>query len=242
MDYYRYHLSCNSAYWWWALLPMNNRELEFAIIVEQEFMLHGHIPSYERVDELMGCTRQFYSRCLENEDIIGHLQVAGIRIPQLIQGRTGALSAEQLKCVNTLLDFNDNRSDRQKLKALGISSATYSTWKKDPGFQAYMQQRAENLFGDNLDEVHRALLDNARSGDISAIKLIYELTGRHNPNAKDPINTRQVLTLVVESIMRHVKDPEAVAAVAADLRLILQSQQTGATAVIDSIAQNQLSA
>lgn len=224
------------------LAPMNSRELEFAIIVQQEFGLHGHIPSYERVDELMTCTRAFYTRCLESEDVRNHLRTEGIRVEQLLQERTGALSAEQLKCINTLLDFNDNRSDRQKLKALNIPSTTYAAWKKDPGFQAYMQQRAENLFGDNLDEVHRALLDNARSGDISSIKLIYELTGRHNPNAKEPINTRQVLTLVIESIMRHVKDPAAIEAVAADLRLIIQSQQTGTAPVIEAVADKALTA
>lgn len=221
---------------------MNSRELEFCTFVEQEYLLHSAIPSYDRVDEYMTCTRAWYQRCLDSEEVQNHLTQRGVPIKRILSGqKAGALTAQQLICANTLLDFNDKRSDRKKLQDLEIPTATYAAWKKDPGFQDYMRQRAENLFGDNLDEVHRALLDNARSGDISSVKLIYELTGRYNPRADGQIDTRAVITKVLESIMRHVKDPETIKAIAADFQLIATSSHIGGP-VIDTVATRSISA
>lgn len=222
---------------------MNSRELEWATIVEQEYLLTSNLPTYDRVNSLMNCTQSFHQRCLDDEEIQNHLQGRGIPIKRILGNLpVGALTPEQLICVNTLLDFNDTRSDSRKLKDLGIKPSTYATWKKDPAFQAYINQRAENLFGDNLDEVHRALLDNARSGDISSIKLIYQLTGRFDPNAAGQINAKAIITQVLESIMRHVKDPEVIKAIAADFQLIATSNNLGQPQVIESVATRAISA
>lgn len=209
---------------------MNDRELQFCSVVEQEYLLHGNLPTYERVDTLMHLTRKFYERCLTSEDCRKHLEEMGVPIRRILGAsdiKPGALSIEQLRCVNKLLDFNDTRSDKKKLEEIGVPSWKYQTWKKDPAFQAYIRERANNLIGDNIDEVDRALLDNARSGDISSIKLIYELTGKYNPRADGQVDVRAILTQVQEIIMRRVKDPETIAAIASDFQLLASTNRVG---------------
>lgn len=228
---------------------LNVRELEFASCVEQEYLLHGGIPSYDKINTLMRITRAFYERCLKMDEVQEHLENLGVPIKSLLGDLPrGALSVEQLRCINTLLDFNDTRSDRKKLESLGVKSSTYQAWKSDPAFQSYIQQRANKLFGNNLDEVDRALLDNARSGDISSIKLIYELTGKYNPRADGQIDAKALITQILEIIILEVQDPETIKRISSKLQLLAvggklkQEPSFLDTNVIDTVALGELSA
>jgi hypothetical protein len=134
-----------------------------------------------------------------------------------------SLTAEQLVLANTLLDLSDKRTERQKLQALGIPSAKYTAWKRDPGFAAYMRERAELALGDALPDIHMALIDTAKRGDISGIKLAYEITGRFNSKSANEVNIELLLLKIIEILQRHVDNPVILQNIAGDLSLLAPS-------------------
>lgn len=128
------------------------------------------------------------------------------------------LSPEQLAVANSILNLADKRSITKKLQDFGVSPAKYANWKKNPIFNGYLRERSEALLGDSVGDVHVALIDSATSGDIQAIKLFYEITGRHNAHSQQNVNVQVMLTGVIEAIAKHVKDPETLQKIAADIQ------------------------
>jgi hypothetical protein len=224
---------------------LDSRDLQFASYFEQEFMLRGDIPSKDRCREVLPfVTPQFYESRLRNKEFQEHLENLGVPIRRIIHNLPpGVLSIEQLRAINILLDFNDTRSDKKKLESLGIKTSTYQTWKKDIAFQDYIAKRALNLIGDNLDEVDRALLDQARSGELGAIKFIYEVTGRHDPKRDSQINLKEIIHLILEVIIQEVKDPETVKRIATKLNLIIAGKKLSdinkPENIIDTVAERE---
>lgn len=141
--------------------------------------------------------------------------------------RRSFLSPEQLAVANSILNLQDQRSVSKKLADFGVSAATYGNWKKDPSFNAYLRERSEALLGNSIGEVHLALIDAARNGDVSAMKLFYEITGRHTPGSRQDINVQSMLVLVIEAVQKHVTDPKVLQAIASEIQ-----DATGGTAVI----------
>lgn len=133
--------------------------------------------------------------------------------------RKNYLSPKQLALANSLLNLADRRSTKKKLEDLEVSAAVYANWKKDSVFAGYLRERSEELLPDGLADAHLALVDSASSGDISAIKLLYEVTGRHTPGSQQVQNIKSMLTAVIESVQKHVRDPAILQAIATDIQL-----------------------
>lgn len=137
------------------------------------------------------------------------------------------LSPEQLAVANSILNLADKRSITKKLQDFQVSPAKYANWKKNPIFNGYLRERSETLLGDSVSDVHMALIDSASSGDIQAIKLFYEITGRHTPNSQQNVNLQVMLTTVIEAIAKYVKDPEVLQKIAAEIQESSQGALTG---------------
>lgn len=128
------------------------------------------------------------------------------------------LSPEQMAVVNSLLNLADKRSNSKKLEACGVSPATFANWKKDPIFLNYWRERAESLLGNSIGDVHIALIEAATAGDVGAIKLFYEITGRHVPGQQQAINVQATLVRAIEAIQKHVTDPAVLLAIANEIQ------------------------
>ena len=129
------------------------------------------------------------------------------------------LSPQQLAVANAMLNLADRRSDKKKLEDFKVSPAIYANWKKQDKFNRYLRERAEEVLGNSIGEVHLALIDSATSGDIGAMKLFYDITGRHSPGSKQVENVRGMLVRVIEAVQRHVKDPAVLQAIATEIQL-----------------------
>ena len=151
-------------------------------------------------------------RCLGSKAVNEALERRGIILADI-----SLLRPEQLAAANAVLDFSDHRSQKAKLNELGVSTSQYSGWLKLPQFQRYIKQRAEALLGDVQHEAHAALLKNVQRGDLNSIKLYYELTGRWSSKTVGDLNVEFILIKVIEAVQKHVKDPVAIEAVAAEL-------------------------
>lgn len=212
------------------------KEWRLITFVEQHYLL-GNLQTYDQCATYMGVSTPEIIKMLGSESVRKALIQRGIK--QYADASQG-LSAEQLACANVMLDFSDRRAARTKLAELNVKPATYQGWLKQPEFQAYVRTRAEALLDDNMHEAHTALLGNVQRGDLSSIKLFYELQGRWSSKSLGDLNVDYILTRILESIQKHVKDPEAILAIAADVQELTSVPTTPPVAAFGQLEARQV--
>ena len=208
--------------------PLNATDQKLLNILEQEYLLSRLVPSAKVIEEKYAIAQQSYRSAFKKALFRQSLRARGI----IIRGITdveddelpGILTPEQLICANTILDLTDNRSRKKKLADLGVATATYEGWLRDPAFQNYLRQRTEHYLGDNVHEAHLALVDRAKTGDVNALKLYYEITGRHVSGSEKAIDVQFLLTRILEIVMKYVDDPIKLEAMGAELEALGKSQ------------------
>lgn len=198
---------------------LTDKQHELLNFIEQTWYLTGAVPTEEYTIGNGVCSSVIYRKSLNDTVFLDALESRGISTKGLREssGPNGVLTELQLAAANVMLDLRDNRSQKKKLQDFGIPTQKWEAWLRDPAFQAYLRQRAENILGDNLHESHLALVDRVRSGDINAIKYFNEITGRYTPRSDNQIDVNVVLLRVLEAIQRHVKDPHTLEAIGNDL-------------------------
>lgn len=205
--------------------PLTPKDHKLLTYMEQEFLLHGAVPSKDKCIQVGVTDAQHWNKSIKSADFRNALIVRGIALRgfdlNASEPQDYVLTEEQLVAANLMLDLRDNRSQRKKLNEIGITTAKWEAWLRDPAFQSYIRTRAENLLPDNLHESHLALLDRVRSGDMVAIKYFNEITGRYVPNANDKADVNAVLMLVLEVLQRELSGyPELLGNVARGLSQI----------------------
>lgn len=163
---------------------------------------------------------------LESEDFIKSLDERGIVAPWVMTTNPVGLTREQLAVVAVLNNIKDRRSDSKKLADLGISSRKYSGWIHNKSFSNYMKISANNLLENSEAEAHMGLLRSLGNNNTQAQKLYFEMTGRYNPAYENETNLQLLMTRVIETIQKHIHDPEILSAIASDLQLA--AVETGA--------------
>lgn len=158
--------------------PFKTKEEKFLVAVEQVWNECGQLPTKEKLITMEVInTDDDYEALLGSPFVQKALDELGIKFEDSL-----ILTPKQLAAVQIMFDFTDGRSDTKKLRDLGLNTQTWQNWLQDPSFQTYLRSKASNLFKLNLHEVDRALFARARSGDISAIKILYAITG-HNKSS-----------------------------------------------------------
>lgn len=130
------------------------------------------------------------------------------------------LTDKQMALASVLLNPLDKRSQTQKLQALGIQPVTFHGWMKSKKFTEYMAQQSEILFGDILPLARDALLRKVMKGEVNAIRLYMEMRGEYNKNNEATQDFRLLVNRLVETIQRHVKDPQALQAIAEEIKTL----------------------
>lgn len=185
-------------------------------IIEHEWNLHSYIPRPEWLAQFFKCDVADVTAALARPETKERLKRRGITTE-----REAFLTAEQIAAANLMLDYTDQRSQSAKLKAAGINSQTWQGWLADPVFNNYVRSRAENLLDQvGVAEAHSAMLKQVTRGNIQAIKLLYEVTGRHRDSTS--LNVEYFINRVVEIIQTHVKEPAVLEGIAADFKVLFQ--------------------
>lgn len=163
---------------------------------------------------------------LDNESFMRGIRNRGIVIPEHFMADldtpVGYLSREQSAAVLTMLNFDDKRTRAKKLADLGISTAKWNGWMKDPKFKDYYLGLAEKQFSDALPVAQESLLKAMEKGSVEGVKYYMELTGRHTGDSAGMHNLKVIIAKLVESIQMHVKDPVALEAIGNDFDAILK--------------------
>ena len=195
---------------------IDEQQLEFILWVEQYYMLHSELPDYDTSAEHIAITEELWREYWLYAPIREALLTRGIplRLPDgadIVQGNGAVqyapiLTGRQLALINSLLDPMDMRPDHKKVSDAEVSKAEYQAWEQYPVFRAYYDQRVEKLFNASAREADRALMDNVKNGDQSAIKYFNEMTGRYRPQDPQVINF-QLMTNQLIDILAGALEP-----------------------------------
>lgn len=95
---------------------------------------------------------------------------------------------------------NSNMSLTAIAESLGISVSTLYRYRQDPQFQSELIARRKAYRSLHGGEVDNALMKAVRSGEVSAMKLFYQLSGELDEEAKgDAVQAIQINIHRIES-------------------------------------------
>jgi hypothetical protein len=225
--------------------------------LEQSYWQSGEVLSYEaiRANGIV-LDKAEYIAAWENSKFVGELQRRGLpeRLtrPLATGGAVGGgavggfehvlLTEQQIQVANVMLDMLDKRSRLKKLTELGVSTATYNSWMRDPLYRKYCLDRAEELLASAQPIAHSSLIDRVSSGDLGAVKYFNSMTGRYRERGVAPIEVTMQQTNnygtdmmlgIVEIIQRHVKDPETLSAIGDEILALNRGETTPPMIILD---------
>ena len=154
-----------------------------------------------------GFSRKAVQIAMASEEIRDALSARGIEWDVKL-----GLTALQLNALLILQDPTDARSTSAKLKDIGVSMSQYRAWQLNPGFKKQMTQQSEKNLGDAVQMAINRMIANAEAGDNQAIKMIFEMSGRHNPQQQAVQNAEQVIRIFIEALEKHAS-PEVLRSV-----------------------------
>lgn len=121
-------------------------------------------------------------------------------------------SAEQIKLVELLINPEDRRTKTEKMEEAGIPRTTFYRMLKDKNFKTYLREQLDTMTDGELPDVWKAHMLKCKRGDMTAIKLYYEIKGiyveRKEITGKDggPIETKTNLkALSIEELRALAK-------------------------------------
>lgn len=193
---------------------LNELERQIIGFCESEWFLRGALPTPETLSNNFNKTSKWVTEFLQKEEVQASFKARGIPV---IEGRD--LSAEQITVINAMLNLSDTRSERKKLADFEITARVWEGWKKDPKVREYMRARSEDILNGAIPEAHLALVDRVRTGDISALKFYYEMTGRYT-GQQQGMDPKVLLGRVFDIITKHVTNPVQLEAIAADFKVL----------------------
>lgn len=225
--------------------------LQLVTIIDYEWNLKGDW-SVDGLVKEYGYTEDEVRTYLQNPAAVGALEERGITALQIVtvtghkpDKKVAKLTPIQLVVANKLLDLYDTRSPRKKMQDLGVSSAQYSSWMRDPEFSSYLQQRAESMLGDTQHEAMLALMDKVQAGDLNAIKYYHELTGRFTPASSREVGSNagdlQNMVIRIIEIVIDECDPVTASRISDRLKgLVTGAQVAGVLSTPEPIVQPEI--
>lgn len=179
----------------------------------------GSVPTVEEVHKLWPRNqKKTISKIFATSEFKQALALRGIELDP-----ENGLTQEQAMAITLLSDPTDTRMTTTKLRQLGISQQKYHNWMRQPLFSQLLRERSEHNLGDAIPVALNRLVGNAEKGDQRAIEKLLEITGRYNPAQIEVGNARQVVLVMVEAVLRHVKDKEARAAILGEVQDAMQT-------------------
>lgn len=214
---------------------LSDVDFELIQFVERFHATTGSAPTDAQINQRYQLTSDVLEDFKRNPLVIKSFKVRGIIYP----AAEDSFTPEQMHAAAVMTDLVDRRSDEKKLRDLGITTRQWTTWVQDDNFAAYLRDRSERLVENSMFEVHKGMMKGVRSGNISAVKLAYEVTGRYRPNEEAQVDVRRVLHTFIEVIQRYVKDPLTMHRIAVDLSNVASAEtySTGLTNQMMSGAQ-----
>lgn len=216
-----------------ALQPLTSDELDMVAYFEEHWLRYHRLPEHNDIkNRYPGPVEDL----LRNPTFQLSLTNRGIALPSLTAGEpqlpTG-FSREQLAAISRFLDIEDKRQLSTKLKEVGVTTTQWYGWMKSKKFKDFVLNASTEDFEENLHEAQMGLRRAMDRGEVAAIKFYYELTKRYNSNEGAIGNLKVVIAQIIETVQRHVTDPETLASISRDFEAILGSGGTKPVQIIE---------
>lgn len=183
---------------------------EVIYYIERVHSVTGQVPSSDDIIKylntattIQGINFEHIRLLMEDELFKKSMAVRGIPVDN-----RSSLSAKQMAAASLMLNLTDRRSDEKKLRDIGVTTEEFSTWMQNKEFTAYMRDRSEAMISNSVHEAHMGLMRGVKQGNTASIKLYYEMTGRYNSNDENQVNVRMLIARILETIQKHVRDPD----------------------------------
>lgn len=149
-----------------------------------------------------------------------------------------ALSEEQMAAIIAVVNHADKRSIKTKLETMGLSTTQWQGWLRQQVFKDTLHRVSAENFDDALHHAHTGLITAVDRGDVNAIKMFLELSGRQKETDPTLKNFRIVVSRIVEALQYRLKDyPDILEEIQKDFELIFEGRQPdyAIKAIADSI-------
>lgn len=217
----------------WRDLPQEERDRRSVITcIVQTWNQYSRLPTVDKISTYKKIDTQAVLGALENPQTIADLITLGV-IPdncqsweQAVSGGEAGLTTKQVNAVRQYYSLVHNpRTLAAALEEIDVTVQQWDGWMGDPVFAGYVRDLGSRLFGDKQGEIDMALIREAVSGDVPAIKLSMELTGRIKQD-KNAVDAGMLMARVLEVISRHC-DPATQTQIATELAAIAGAMRGG---------------
>lgn len=213
-----------------ALKPLTQDMLEVIGFIEHHWIRYGKFPTvglmkerYPKFNLKTSLKHNTFRLALDNRGITIPTDVYLTALDNALEPEQ-ELTNDQIQAASTYVNYTDTRSRTRKLQEMGISTTKWNGWLKNPTFRDFLHELSTRNFNDQLSTAHEGLLKAVDRGDTNAVKLYMEMTGRYTANSGQNQNIRVILARVIESIQRHIKDPNTLRAIATDFEVIMRGE------------------
>lgn len=148
------------------------------------------------------------------------------------------LSEEQMAAIIAVINHADKRSIKSKLETMGLTLTQWQGWVRNPTFRDKLHEVSTENFEDAIHHAHTGLVTAMDRGEVNAIKLYLELSGRQKDTDPTLKNFKMVVGRIIESLQFRLRDyPELMQDIQADMELIFEGRQPDYTikAIADTI-------
>ena len=104
----------------------------------------------------------------------------------------------QLQYMAMLADPTKKRSQKQIAGELGVSTRTLQRWQRKEGFWDIVDKSVKTVSDQALSSVWSALINKAVDGDVSAIRLYFQLRGELVEKRQEKLTVSAPETVVIK--------------------------------------------
>ena len=206
-----------------------SRERFSAIVatVHRLYMETQRVPAIQDIKQAMPKVMPAQlQKCIGTQEFIDAVHARGV---PWLPGELEELTPKQMLAVQVISDPTQRTNLSNRLKKIGVTYPEYRSWLKQPVFARYIQRLTEDMLVEHTGDLHTALMGRALNGDLKAIEFVYTLNGRMDPNAKAVQDLEALIGSLIDIMTRHIKDPETLAKVQAEIALLLSVKGRGQT-------------
>ena len=109
------------------------------------------------------------------------------------------LNERQIMTLKMLSETGDKRNKSARLKELGVSTTEFRGWMRQAEFHHSFQTMVGMTVKDALILSEVKLADMAESGDLNAIKFLFEYTGKYNPAQQQAVDAQQLMNVMIDA-------------------------------------------
>jgi hypothetical protein len=166
----------------------------------------------------------------------------GIPVPRKRMKKSSvepALTEEQMAAIMSVINHADKRSIKAKLETMGLTLTQWQGWLRQPKFKEVLHKVSAENFEDAIHHAHTGLITAMDRGEVHAIKLYMELSGRQKDSDPTLKNFRLVVSRIVEALQFRLRDnPELMAEIQSDLEIIFEGRQPDYSIVTKALPQS----